>query len=425
MVHPAEVFPSEVWSHVFSFLSAAEKSSVRASCTHFRRLVDHPSLWRDWTVVLDFPNGSYEAFFWATLRRRKVTSVVLRSSKSKHLREVTSSLPAVTTLVMERCDAENLDCLKGFTSLKSLAIRKTHLVKVPMVPQAQQLTHLSLCHFSFSETYQTISDLFLFKNLTSLVFHEIIRGIRFALIKSILASLPKLKRLSLHVFLPITNTAGDFREVIEPSGSQLTSLELFGSALPENLLPENAMKLMPKLKHFSIFYKDRPLKTPGNEPLSVMSKWLSDLHELSTLVIVKGPPIKKYVASIPATVTDLTLCVSDISLEDMVAVAAQIPNLQRLHLDPWPSHLGVNASQIPKLFPKLKHLKIRHEHIPEKNFLDLHQLQDLEILEILDSRPDLPTLVQRLRILTKYRLRVLTPPHQRDVLACPCVCSVY
>ncbi|CAG01876.1 unnamed protein product [Tetraodon nigroviridis] len=105
----------------------------------------------------------------------------------------------------------------------------------------------------------------------------------------------------------------------------------------------------------------------------------------------------------------------------MAALAARVPRLQRLHLDTWPSPLGAKASQIPKLFPNLKSLRIRHEHIPEKNFLDLHQLQDLELLEVVDSHPDLPALVRRLRILTKYRLRVLTPPYQRDALSCLCV----
>lgn len=415
MVHPAELFPSEVWNHVFSYLSVAEKSCVRASCTYFRKLIDHPSLWRGWSVVLDFPNGSYDTFFWATLRTRNVTRVVLRSKKSKHIKDLASSLPAVNTLVMERSVAVNLECLKDFKNLKSLAIRgtdMTDLVNISTVSQHQRLTHLSLCDFPFSETFETISALCQFKNLTSLVFHAKKVGIPFSYTKSIVTSLPALKHLSLYVFYPSSNT-GDMREVMEPTRSQLTSLELLGKS---HLLPENTLKLMPKLKRFAVFYEDVQMSLSENKPLSV----LSDLHELSTLVIVKGPPVKEYVAYIPATVTDLTLRVSELSLEGMAAVAAQVPNLQHLHLDSWPSHLGVNTSQIPKLFPQLKSLKIRHKCIPEKNFLDLHQLPDLEILEILDSHPDLPTLVRRLRILRKYRLRVLTPPHHRDVLSCTC-----
>lgn len=419
MVHPSELFPSEVWNHVFSYLSPTEKSCVRAACTYFRKLIDHPSLWRGWSVVLDFPNGCYDTLFWETLRRRKVTSVVLRTSKNKYIEDLAWSLPGLTTLVMERCIATNLYCLKDFKN--SLAIRSTDMtfdvVKLSIVSQPQQLTHLSLCNLPLRQTFNTISDLCQFKKLTSLVFHQISCGIPFSNIKRILASLPKLKHLSLHVFF-LKMQSCDSGEVMEPA-SQLTSLELFEKS---PLLSENAMKLMPKLKRFAMFYMDRPREMSGNQPLSIMSKWLSDLHELSTLVIVKGPPVKLYVASIPATVIDLTLRVSEFSLEDMAAVAAQTPHLQHLHLDTWPSHLGVNTSQIPKFFPKLKRLTIRHAHVPEKIFLDLHQLHNLKILEILDSHPDLPVLVRRLRILTKYRLRVVIPPHQRGVLSCSCVC---
>lgn len=416
MVNPAELFPSEVWNHVFSHLSAAEKSCVRASCTYFRKLIDHPSLWRGWSVVLDFVRGSYDASFWETLRRRKVSSVVLRNSRSKHVKVVASRLPAVTILVLDGYIELDLRCLNGFKQLKSLAIRRAYaaLENIPMESLSLQLTHFSMCDFPFGDILSNISVACQFKNLTSLVFHEVIWGIPFSKMKQLLAALPKLEHLSLHMYFPTTNR--DSFLVLEPNSCQLTSLEILGRG---QLLPANAMKRMSQLKRFAVFYKDVPGET------SAMSNWLRDLHNLSTLVIVKGPPVKTYVSSIPVTLTDLALHDSNFSLEDMAAVAARIPNLQHLHLDTWPSHLGANVSQIPKLFPNLKSLKIRHEHIPEKNFLDLHQLRDLEILEVVDSHPDLLALVRRLRILTKYRVRVLTPPYQRDVQSCPCVWSVY
>lgn len=422
MVNPAELFPSEVWNHLFSYLSAAEKSCVRASCTYFRKLIDHPSLWRDWSVVLDFGRNSYNTFFWETLRRRKVTRVVLRNSRAKHIKVVASSLPAVTILVMDGDIEVDLQNINGFKRLKSLAIRGAFMVdleSVSMVSLYQQLTHLSLCNTTFHDMLRNISVVCQLKNLTSLVFHETNWGIPFSKLKTLLAALPKLEHLSLHMyFLP---TERDKFLVLEPKSSQLTSLEILGRG---QLLPENALKQMSQLKRFAVFCKDVPQQMLEGEPVSAMRNWLSDLRDLSTLVIVKGPPVKNYVSSIPATLTDLTLHDSNFSLEDMAAVAAQVPRLQHLHLDTWPSHLGANVSQIPKLFPNLKSLKIRHEHIPEKNFLDLHQLQDLELLEIVDSHPDLPALARRLRILTKYRLRVLIPPYQRDVLSCPCLLGV-
>lgn len=415
-MNPAELFPSEVWNHVLSYLSADEKSRVRASCAYFRELVDRPSLWRGWSVVLDFVGGSYDASFWETLRRRKVTRVVLRKSHSKHIKVVASSLPAVTVLVMDGCPRA-AGCFKGFRKVRSLAVRSVYMEDLQSLSAEsfrQQLTHFSLCNIPFSDILRNMSVLCQFKNLTSLVYHEKSWGIPCSKMESILAALPKLKHLSLHLHFPRTEL--ESFQGLEPNSWQLTSLEILGRG---RLLPGNAMKRMSQLKRFAVFYKVTPRGTPGNEPLS---HWLSDLPDLSTLVVVKGPPVQTYVSSIPVTLTDLTLHDSKVSLEDMAAVATQIPHLQRLHLDTWPSHLGANASQIPKLFPNLKSLKIRHEHIPEKSFFDLHQLQKLEKLEIIDSHPDLPALVQRLRILTKSRLRVLIPPYQTDVLSCPCVC---
>lgn len=419
MVNPAELFPSEVWNHVFSYLSASEKSCVRASCTYFRKLVDHPSLWRGWSVVLDFASGSYDRFFWETLRRRKVASVMLRNSRSKHVEVVAASLPAVSILVMDGCVGVDLQYLNAFKNLKSLALRSANMADVKSVSMEtlRQLTHFSLCQIQFDDMYRNVSILCHFQNLTSLVLHEINRGIQFSRLERTLAALPKLEHLSLHVVFIKTNPYS--RLVLNPDTFQITSLEIFGRG---QLLPKNAMKRMSRLKRFAVFYKDAPREVPGDEPSSAMSHWLSDLRDLSTLVIAKGPPVKTYVSSIPVTLADLTLHDSGLSPEDMAALAARVPHLQRLHLDTWPSHLGANASHIPKLFPNLKRLKIRHEHIPEKSFLDLHQLQNLELLEIVDGHPGLPALVRRLRILTRYRLRVLTPPYPRDVLSCPCVC---
>lgn len=417
MGNPAELFPSEVWNHVFSYLTVAEKSCVRASCTYFKTLIDHPSLWRHWSVVLNFAGASYDTFFWETLRRRKVTRAVLRNSHSKDIKLVASSLPAVTALVID--GSRDTLYLNAFKHLKSLAIRsacRVDLISLSTDSLGQQLTHFSLCNLPFNQIWGKISVVCQLQNLTSLVFHDIYWGIPFSKINPILAALPKLKHLSLHVYFP---TNQGHLLVLEPSGCQLASLEVFSRG---QLLPVNAMKRMSQLKRFAFFCKDKPREIPQHELSRAISKWLSDLRGLSTLVMVKGPPVRTYVSSIPVTLTDLTLHDSHFSPEDMAAIAARIPHLQRLHLDTWPSHLGANVSQIPKLFPYLKSLKIRHEHVPEKNFLDLHQLQDLEILEIADSHPDLPALARRLRILTKYRLGVLTPPCQREVLSCPCVC---
>lgn len=435
MTQPTLLLPSEVWTNVFAYLSPTDKSSVRASCKHFRRLVDHGSLWKDWSVVLDFKHGPYNSRFWASLCRRKVASVVMRSSKDKDWKLLSSSIPVLSTVVMERCPSANSDCLKGFPHLKRLGIRSscTSLVfNATTVCRPQQLTHLSLCDVKLSAAAKKsfISGISHFTNLVSLVCHQ--TGVfeePFCMLNSLRRHLPKLKHLSLSVpnslYAPPSPRFGLPAGAQGPAGGPLSSFELVGAL--DHLLPVDAMTMMPQLKSLAVFYRLSSQEVPETRCFSgsCMEAWLGELRQLSTLIIVKGPNVRSYVSSIPATVTSLTLCVAGLSSEDLAAVALQVPNLLHLHIDPWPSHLGAHTAQIPRLFPKLRTLKLRHEHVPEKNFLDLHRLQDLETLEVLDSHPHLSELTEKLRALTGYRLQVIRSPRHREVMSCPCVSRAY
>lgn len=431
-VSPSQL-PSEVWTHVFGYLSVADKLCVRACCKYFKKLVDHGSLWKGWAVVLGFQNGSYNSQFWASLRRKKVTSALVRSTKVKDWKQLAMCLPALTTVIMDQSSQETLNCLKNFPHLKHLVIRssrKSVLLDAPAVSQPLQLTHLSMCGVKFPSAAidNLISVVSHFKNLTSLVCHQ--TGIieeSIWMVHSILTCLPNLKHLSLttvHILYPPHNHP---RHKPGPLGgahgqdgaTALSSLELINYS--DHSLPEDAMRLVPGLQTLSVFYQH----SDEESPVCHLKTWLDDLPQLTTLVIVKGPSVYKYVNTIPATVTSLILRVAGISSEEMAAVAAQVPDLLHLHMDPWPSHLGALTAQIPHLFPKLKSLKIRHEHVPEKDFLHLHKLRDLKYLEILDSRPDLSELIRKLQTLTNHRLRVTTFPCHRDILACPCICQVY
>uniref|UniRef100_A0A3Q3N4A5 F-box domain-containing protein n=1 Tax=Mastacembelus armatus TaxID=205130 RepID=A0A3Q3N4A5_9TELE len=428
MVQPQVQLPSEVWSHVFGYLSATDKFSVRASCRYFRKLVDHGALWKDWAVILGFQTGPYNSGFWATLRRRKVSSVVVRSTRAKDWEQLAQALPAVGTVVMDQRSPKSFDCLKGFPGLKRLAIRSSSAVLLPdtfTLSQPQLLTHFSLCTVTFpiKAMESLLSAVSLFPNLTTLTCHHMgLNGETLLMIRSILMCLPKLKHLSLSAVHRrcICIPRSDPSSSAGACGQALLSLELIDCM--DHSLPEDAMKLMPGLKSLTVFYKHSHQESPSTG--YHLKTWLSDLPHLSTLVIVKGPPVKNYVTSIPATVTSLTLC-TGLSSEEIAAVAVQVPDLLHLHIDPWPSHLGAHTAQIPQLFPKLKSLKLRHEHVPEKDFLHLHQLQDLQHLEVVDNRPQLLELTRKLQVLTNHRLQVTTCPRQRDVFCCPCVCQVY
>lgn len=417
--------PAEVWIHVFGHLTAADKSSVRAACKHFKKLVDHGPLWRNWAVVLDFQRGPYNHKFWVTLRRRRVTSAVVRSSKAKDWRQLAVSLPALNTLVMEHSSQESLDSLKNFTQLKRLAIRSGSsplVIKPSTVSHLQQLTHLSLCGV------QVPTDIFIvsqFTNLTSLVCHQKInQRDSLQMFHSIITCQPKLKHLSWSMNRVSDVCDGHSHPRLgPPGGSALSSLELVDYLDP--LLSKDAMKLLlPGLQSLAIFYKHSHHQIHLTQhDVCHLKTWLGDLHHLSTLVIFRGPPVHEYANSIPATVTSLTLShVGPISLKELETVATRVPNLLHLHVDLWPSFLGAHTGEIPRLFPKLTSLKLRFQHVPEKDFLHLRQLQNLKYLQVLDGqRPHLSELTSKLQALTNYRVQVTIFPHHRDLLACPCV----
>lgn len=418
--------PPEVWTNVFGYLPMADRSSVRASCKYFKKLVDHWSLWRGWSVVLD-TKTLYNSQFLATLRRRRMASVLVRSSSSndKKLQLIASSLPEVSTVVMEHCPVLKSSNLQLFLNLSRLAIRDSdisQLLLASAVCRPELLTHLSLCGVKTPPTFRT--DISPFTNLVSLVHHEPDTPTKpFQAANYFRVQHPKLKHLSLSSRSHFAHPAPDFVPH-EPVGASLSSFELISAV--DYMLHVDAMKVMPDLKSLAVIYRESSRKM--QELLlpfdSCMAHWLRDLRHLSTLTIVEGPQVKTYASFIPPTVTSLTLCVRDLSPEDLEVMALQVPNLLHLHIDPWPSFLGTHTAKIPKLFPKLRTLKLCHEHVPEEYFLQLHRLQDLETLEVLDSRPQFSGLAEKLRALTDYRLRVIMSRPDRGVMSCPCVSQV-
>lgn len=409
--------PPEVWNYVFSFLSVSDKFSARTTCKYFKKLIDHWSLWKDWSVVLSFRNGTYNDCFWATLRRRKVTSVVMRSSVAAHWTQLSQALPGVSTVVLEEETLENALCsLQRLPHVKRLAVRSNFLwCNTNLGAFALQLTHLSLCGVRVSAK-DAMAALTQFTNLTSLDCHLEPNGIQTFHFQAVFDSLPKLKSLSLCCKKSLF---GYQRFEAGCRAAALSSLELINCIC--NTFPLNIMRPLPRLRSLSVYHGTPPTRMrdvlPSDDYLRL---WLCDLPQLSSLVIFKGPAVNVYASSIPTTVTRLTLRVPGLSAGDMAAVAAQVPDLLHLHIDPWPSHLGAHTSKIPKLFPKLRSLKVRLQHVPEEDFLQLRKLEDLQHLEVLDSCPDVCHLIGKLRQITKNRFHISTSPLPRDVLCCDC-----
>lgn len=428
--------PSEVWVHVFGYLSTADKANVRTCCKYFKKLVDHGSLWKDCTVVLRFKNGAYNPQFWATLRRRKIQSVhLVQSVKAKAWEQLAMSLPTLTTIALDNVSKESLNFFKKFPNLKRLAIRGKHssvmMNVTSIMSKPQQLTHLSLCDVYFLDTTKAafIAAISQLTNLTSLVFHpDGKNNVPVKTFHSAIACLPKLKHLSWLMppaHLTVSQGGG---KGLQLDGVALSSLELIDYVDPA--LSKDTMRSLPGLQSLAVFYKHSHAGEDSASELNMchLKTWLSDLNRLSALIIVKGPPLHMYADSIPATVTSLTLCMEH-RPEDVAVVARRVPGLLHLHLDLWPWYAGWGNAQIPQLFPQLRSLKIRHQGVPENDFLNIQWLLNLERLELLDAHPGpsphLSELICKLHALTNHRIQVITSPRQRDPLACSCTYRVY
>lgn len=416
-------FPPEIWNHIFGYLSVTDKCSVRAASKHFKKLIDHCSLWKDWTVVLSFENGAYHRKFWETLRRRKVFSVVMRSTKAKHWGLLSQSLPAVTTVVLEASlsQPKSFSLTGDFPHLTRLALRNVSLLfDMNMGCKLQNLTHLSICGVTTKPQSDFLLLLPHLRRLTSLVCHKTnVFGKRVRMVDIFVAQLPQLKNLSLSVDYIHPQVHGPGIETV----SSLSSLELVDCMV--HLLPEDILKLIPSLKSLGVFYQESNWGLPKvAKEAEHLNNLLHKFTNLTKLVIFRGGPLNLYVTSIPASVTSLTLCLLGLSSEDLAVLAVQVPNLLHLHIDLWPAHLGARTALIPELFPKLRSLRLRQEHVPEKDFLCLHKLQDLQCLEVLDWSQNLSHLTDKFRAITQHRVQIVTS-RQRDALICSCVSQVY
>ena len=195
----ASQLPSEVWVHVFRLLSKSDKLRIRSCCKYFKRLVDHWSLWRNETVVLK-KLCAYSPEFWTILRRRKTSSVVVRSASFKDWKQLRRCLPTLATIVIEDGFVKEInEILNGFPDLRSLSIRRCRFTRAyDRMTTPLQLTHFTVCEVC-AQRSEIVNVVTTFSNLTSLSYHMQ----RFPTPKDtfhdILTHLPHLKHLSLRM----------------------------------------------------------------------------------------------------------------------------------------------------------------------------------------------------------------------------------
>lgn len=207
-----QLLPPEVWVYVLSYLNTEEKHAVRFCCKHLKNLVDHPSLWRDYTVVLsDLRRYTYG--FWDTLNYRSLTRVTVRHLGRKEWRRLVKFLPSLSTIVFvdggRQYKEKYLDALSRFPDLRGVGVRNAiwdepvlgHNLAVQL---GRRLTQLSVCNVRLPNTVQFINSVSHLVNLRYLLFHQqgegygldTVRPVPCSVFHNLLLNLTKLKHLS-------------------------------------------------------------------------------------------------------------------------------------------------------------------------------------------------------------------------------------
>ncbi|XP_032440194.1 uncharacterized protein LOC116733448 [Xiphophorus hellerii] len=446
--------PPELWVYVFSYLSTEEKHTVRSCCRHLKKLVDHPSLWKDYTVAMS-KLRRYTYGFWHTLNYRKLTRVAVRHLRRKEWRRLVKFLPSLTAIVFvdggRQYKEKYTNNLARFPNLRDLGVRNATwdeaLLGHSLTEHLQErLTHLSVCKVRLPDTVAFIKTVSQLVNLRFLLFHQQSEGCGLDKVRPVPrndfhAMLLKLKKL-IHLSWgmkgePPEPLPDDYLSPPNPEqpgmssygGPALTSLELVD--YPETILPENALRSLTSLRSLAVRYR---YIREGIE--CRLGSWLTPLRQLESLAVIGGNSLATYTTTIPPSVTRLTLRVA-ITLKDMGSIAPKVPGLEHLDIEQNRSS-GRLCRWIPMLFPHLKTLRIRFFHRePGKDLLSLHKLRHLVHLELLVERsfilrdylnghpwpsPRVQELINELRDLSDNRITVITTMRQRNLLReCDCL----
>ncbi|XP_055078067.1 F-box/LRR-repeat protein 12-like [Periophthalmus magnuspinnatus] len=420
MFTPYTRLPDEVWALVFGFLSPVDRLRARATCTLWRRLVDSSGLWRDWTVKLRPVKGAYRAHFWSTLRRWRVTSALLTALRT--WAHVATELPQLISLIIAGYCQERADSLRCFTRLERVYLRQCSLCVslhglLALLPL--QLTHMRLCECSCKSAFfdePGFLALSKFTRLQSFTFHGRCTIPPQCVLYRILYHLPHLQHLSLSMHLPPYMHLEDatLRNIPPLEQRALRSLELVDCSVWS--LSTDMLKMVPCLQSLALFFRS---EEPGG--YSLLAAWLRELPLLSSLLLAHGPPVGAIAGSIPSSVTRLTLLPSRITSEEMTSLSTQLPNLRHLHLDPRAPLDSDKVALIPRLFPGLRSLHLRHEGLREEALKNLATLEELRLLETQDAVHAPNALVFKLQELTKKRVRICQKPETDRLWSCGCV----
>ncbi|XP_075048266.1 uncharacterized protein LOC142108476 isoform X2 [Mixophyes fleayi] len=416
--------PQEVLLQIFMYLSPVEKANVRATCTYLRTLVDHPSLWKNSTILFK-SIGGFNARFWDTLQSRKISSVEVTKVTLKQFKKMANCLPDLTSVTMDSClKGEILQGLRPLVSLHQLHLTDcSNVMDEEMFSEIvlfQQLTHLSLCRIAFSGVLP-LTNIVLLQNLYSLTLHSKEGNVPERALQYILFRLPKLRELSLAIgnmnkwklslcFNVPDNFVCTAEDLPCVSKLQLQKLELINSGCAS--LSNNAFDQLSTLQSVCL----RHYKYLQHEEF--IESLLVKLPHLTELKIEWAAPFVPLISPICSKLENLSMVGTKISNETLSWISRSASQLKSLNLSFTHGYDDDLVKSFPRLFPQLQNLYLSNTRLTEDALVVLANLYSLRVLDISNNLHLTPEAILAFRKITSNRIGLVLERSNESVTYC-------
>ncbi|XP_029454320.1 uncharacterized protein LOC115089970 [Rhinatrema bivittatum] len=410
--------PQEVLMEIFLYLSPVEKTNVRATCSYFKVLIDHPALWKKSTIVLE-SSTTLNDEFWEMLQNRKIRSIEVKKMKTKQWKKLTTSMPELLNLTIGFClTQENLLDLRPLTNLKKLHLQDcSGLLDVKVfieIAHYGQLTHLSLCNLQ-DFLGVPLNALAYLKNLLFLSLHTKHGPLNPLPLQFALFHLPKLQELSLTVRLLSTWALSKCFILPKAIDNQVEELSCIPRLQLQKLelidfghsgLSENALDQLSTLQTISLQnYRHKE----GADFLNIMLKKLPNLSEInlvgsSSLDLYCIPPELEKFCALRTKINNETLC--------RLSVCAR--NLKYLDLS---FSYGFDVCYLTK-FPLLAKLYLRNINFSRETLVVLASMKSLQAVYISSNQLLTPEAILEFQSMTANRVHIIVDELQAYSLCC-------
>ncbi|XP_043553272.1 uncharacterized protein im:7136021 [Chiloscyllium plagiosum] len=425
--------PQDILLEVFRYLTPEGKANVRATCKYLQQLIDHPTLWTNGTIVLkSLP--CFNSFFWRTLRKRRIRSVVIKEATQKQRQRMVNLLPDLTAVTIDmKKNLESLSTLKSLANLQKLQLSNNLKVLdqklLREIAFFKQLTHLVLCTSVFIQD-SSLHHLAELSKLQALTLHARQKSPSLISLRYVLFRLPKLRELSLSSVENWENLSLCFTspEMITPkltecdsfepqyiSHLQLEKLRLLNSI--NGPLSETALEQLSNVCSFSVSLSKPPMLMNSN----FVHSMLENLPNITELELSWTGPLTEYVKILPSDLASLDLINTRLSSVDVQLISdSSGKTLKHLGLVMCSGMTEIMLKRLPQQFPFLQSLDLSGCRLLKPDilvgFAELAFLKEI----VISNNPHLTDVIlKQFRTLTDNRVYV-TQKNKRNHDRCDC-----